>query len=121
MNNSDFPKTIFCDIDGVLLQHKQDMSRQHLDEPIVLPGAIEALKEWEKKGYSIILVTGRRESTRDATVEQLKKCGIFYDQLVMGIRRGSRVVVNDRKPSSHEDTAFAINVERNKGLSDIVI
>ena len=39
----------------------------------------------------------------------------------MGVGGGDRIVINDRKPNSNRDTAYAINVDRNKGLSDIKI
>lgn len=115
-----FPKTIFCDIDGVIMKHHQNMTIQHLAEPEILPGVLEAFKEWEKKSYKIILVTGRRESTRKDTEEQLRKLGLFYDVLIMGVGRGPRVVVNDRKPDHQDDMALAVNLERNTGLSEAI-
>ena len=74
--------------------------------------------EWDKKGYNIILTTGRKESLRKTTEEQLSRIGIFYDKLVMGIGGGDRIVVNDNKPDGRQ-TAFAINLERDKGIKDI--
>lgn len=115
-----FPKTIFCDIDGVIMKHHQNMTLQHLAEPEILPGVLEAFKEWEKKSYKIILVTGRRESARKDTEDQLRKLGLFYDVLVMGAGRGPRVVINDRKPDRELDMAVAVNLVRNTGLSEAV-
>jgi hypothetical protein len=86
----------------------------------VLDGTIEKLLEWNKKGYTIILTTGRRESNRDITIKQLQEAGIFYDQLIMGVGRGPRVVVNDIKPDGML-TAYSINLVRNFGLKDIDI
>ena len=60
--------------------------------------AIDKILEWNKKGYTIILTTGRRESNRELTIKQLQEAGIFYDQLIMGVGRGPRVVINDLKP-----------------------
>ena len=60
------PKTIVCDIDGVLLRHNnKGLSNQILGNPKPLDGTIEKLTEWDSKGYKIILITGRRESDRD--------------------------------------------------------
>ena len=115
------PKTIFCDIDGILLQYDGNIIKQSTIEPVVLEGVWDILKEWDIKGYKLILVTGRRESMRHDTEIQLRKAGIFYDQLVMGVTGGVRVLINDRKANSIEDTAIAINVERNKGLKGIDI
>ena len=118
INNS--PKTIFCDIDGTLLKHHGDAVKQSKEEPILLQDVLKKLKEWDRKGYNIILVTGRRESAREITKKQLEKVGIFYDRLIMGIGGGERVVINDKKPNGRL-TAYSINLERNGGLSDIEI
>ena len=48
--------------------------------------------------------------------KQLKSYGIFYDQLVMGVGGGDRVVINDRKPNGERNTACAINLNRNEGI-----
>lgn len=113
------PKTIFCDIDGVLLKHHGDVTKQHLLDPIVLEGVLDKIKEWDLKGYKIILVTGRRESTRQHTENQLTEAGILYDQLIMGISGGQRVLINDLKTNSNDPTAISFNLERNKGLLEI--
>lgn len=114
------PKTIFCDIDGTLLQHHGDASKQTTEDPVLLSGVLKKLKEWDQKGYNIILVTGRRESCREVTEKQLRKVGIFYDKLIMGIGGGPRVIINDRKPDG-QTTAYSINLKRNGGLDDIKI
>ncbi len=117
---SNKPKTIICDIDGVLLQHRnQGLSSQLYSKP--LDGTIEKINEWDAKGYNIILITGRRESLRKKTEEQLLMYDIFYDQLIMGVGGGDRVVINDRKPNSDRDTTYAINLYRNEGVSEVKI
>ena len=80
------PKTLFIDIDGLLLRHYGSGNKQaRVENPEVLPGVLRKLDEWDRKGYRFILVTGRRESTRVATEKQLHSKGIVYDQLIMGI------------------------------------
>ena len=110
-------------IDGTLTVHPgsvQDIAKYNLDQEMrVLPGTRDKLWEWDKKGYNIILTTGRKEGMRKSTVEQLRKAGIIYDQLVMGIGGGDRILINDRKLNSDRDTAFVINLERNNGLEDV--
>jgi len=122
-------KTIFCDIDGTILQHAGEMENlisvlgnpRHELNPKLLPGVKERFQEWEEKGYNIILTTGRRESLRVSTEQQLFVLGISYDQLIMGIGGGQRVLINDLKPNNTESTAIAICLERNKGMEDIKI
>ena len=115
------PKTIFCDIDGTLVKHAAPANAQNPDYHMeLLEGTIEKLLEWDKKGYNIILTTGRKEGMRTQTERQLQEVGIFYDQLIMGIGGGPRVLINDNKPDGKE-FAFAINIERNKGINDIIL
>jgi len=87
---------------------------------VLLEGTIDKLIEWDKKGYNIILLTGRRESLREQTERQLTEVGIFYDQLIMGVGGGCRVLINDMKPDG-EVTSVAFNPERNEGIKDIVV
>jgi len=112
-------KTIFLDIDGCILFHNGNLVTQLKEPPKSLPGAIEKLIEWEALGHKIILTTGRKEPMRKKTEEQLSFLGIIYDQLVMGITRGERIVINDKKPNNDMRVARAIEVDRNKGIKDI--
>jgi histidinol phosphatase-like enzyme len=114
-------KTIICDIDGTLVEHEIPTSNTSLNKKLkLLPGTLEKLLEWDIKGYNIILITGRRESMRKATITQLSELGIIYDQLIMGIGGGPRILINDNKPDGKE-VAFAYNIERNKGINDIIL
>jgi phosphoglycolate phosphatase-like HAD superfamily hydrolase len=113
------PKTIICDIDGTLVFHHGDAFTQFYEEPTLLPGVLEKFRQWSDRAYNIVLITGRRESERTMTEKQLCKLGIFYDQLIMGVGGGQRVLINDLKPSSEEPTAIAFSLKRNAGLSDV--
>jgi quercetin dioxygenase-like cupin family protein len=111
--------TIFCDIDGTLLEHKGDVVRNITEPPTILPNVLETIKNWERLNYSIILTTGRKESTREVTEVHLSSLGIVYDQLIMGLPNGERVLINDKKPNGMNYTARAVNVVRNAGLSNV--
>ena len=115
------PKTIFCDIDGTLVKHNIPTENTGpLKTLHLLPNTLKKLSEWDAKGYNIILTTGRRESMRKATEEQLAELGILYDQLIMGIGGGDRILVNDCKPDGRE-TAFAFNLKRDEGIGKLDI
>lgn len=109
------PQTIICDIDGVLFKHNGDITKQHIGKAKLLPGALNRIKEWDFQSFTILLITGRRESVRKDTERQLTEAGVIYDHLIMGVNSGVRVLINDMKPDSTEETAIAINLERNKG------
>lgn len=111
------PKTIFCDIDGTLIKHEGVITDQaKLEEIELLPNALEAINNWDKNGYYIILTTGRKESLRKHTEKLLRKIGIVYDQLIMGIGGGNRILINDRKSNGSYNTAYCVNIVRNEGI-----
>ena len=109
--------TIFCDIDGTLLYQSNQIPYDR--HTTVLPGVIKRTYEWAQNDYTIILTTGRKESEREKTVQQLDKHGILYDKLIMGIRSGKRVLVNDIAKKGDSPKAYAINVVRNQGLEAV--
>lgn len=116
-------KTIFIDIDGTLIEQIENWA-EHIaagSKFKILPGTLEKLKEWETKGYRLILTTARRESGRRLTEQTLSELGIFYDQLVMGIGIGPRVVINDLKPGSDTPMAEGISLPRNTGIGNVRI
>lgn len=114
-------KTIFIDIDGTLIKHQGNLTKMFLLEIEVLPGVIEKLNEWEGKGYKIILTTGRKECLREIVENQLLKNGIFFDQLIMDLPRGERILINDKKPNFDMKVATAIEINRDEGLKNVNI
>lgn len=116
------PKTIILDIDGCILQHHNSTLSDQVSKTMkLLPAVREKFNEWDYKGYRIILLTGRKESMRKETEEQLKYWHLFWDQLIMGVGGGVRVLINDLKPDGDEPTAVAINLKRNEGLEEVDI
>lgn len=114
------PKTIFIDIDGVIFYHYGSLRKQILaNKPKILKEVVNIFEEWDKKGHIIILTTGRKECSRKITEKQLENAGIFYDQLIMGISGGMRILINDSKPNSNLDTAYAYTLVRNAGLKKL--
>lgn len=108
-------KTIICDIDGTMLKHYHSMIEAIRREPEVLPGVLEAFKQWELEGHRIVLMTGRRESAREVTKRQLQSLGLFYDELLMGMGSGERILINDRGQAG-VNTAHAVNLDCNAGF-----
>lgn len=113
------PATIILDLDGTVLKHHGTLAKQLLEEAELLPGSLDKILEWERQGCRIIILTGRKESMRSVTVQQLEKLGVIYDALVMGVGGGIRVLVNDFKEKSDVPTAVAINVVRNGGIAHV--
>jgi len=110
-------KTIFCDIDGTILQFEEylpNVVKKSLTSCKEIPGSAEKCSEWHSSGNIIILVTGRPESIREITEFQLQKAGIIYDKLIMGCGCGPRFIINDNDCS-------AIKIPRNKGISSLTL
>jgi len=116
--NSYKPSTIFCDLDGTVIKHLHSFSEVSTVEPELLSGVREKFDEWDSKGCKIILVTARKESERYITESHLRKLGIPYDQLIMGVAAGCRILINDRMFENIE-RALAVNVTTNDGFNKI--
>ena len=110
-------KTIICDIDGTLLDYQHDTIPQsgHKKEHVALAGAVEKMRQWEMRGCRIIIITGRRESERTRTEEELRYHHIPYDMLIMGFADTGRVLINDISGKG-ECKAHAVSLPRDEGL-----
>ena len=77
------------------------------------------MAQWFDAGHMIILTTARPEYLREHTEGELNKNQVKYSQLLMGIERGPRYLINDVDPSVDEKRATAVNLKRNAGFQDI--
>lgn len=112
-------RCLIVDIDGTLIHTSGDLSTQITRDAVLLADVKDKLKEAEMHGDKIILTTGRRESAREETIQQLKSVGLYWDELIMDCGGGPRILVNDLKPNSDEPTAIAFSVDRNVGLGEV--
>ena len=107
--------TFFCDIDGTIFKYRKFETYLETDVE-VLPGVIESMQNWSESGAHIVLTTARPESLREHTIQELNKHNIPYHQLVMGIGRAERYLINDSEEVG-VDRAFAIPLKRNTGFN----
>jgi len=127
-------RTWFIDIDGTVVKHN---SNDKIDEAIEGKGNKSYLIETPIKesvdfldslpnGDTIILTTARDSRHAPHTIKMLKHYNIRYDRIIFDLRSGPRYLVNDIKPigvaqnTKPLKTAFAINVERDKGITEDV-
>tara|TARA_R110000751_G_scaffold263489_1_gene362747 strand:+ start:3842 stop:5803 length:1962 start_codon:yes stop_codon:yes gene_type:complete len=111
--------TIFCDLDGTVVVHEDSPSTMGIK---VLDGATQKLREWKDEGYYIVLSTARNSLNREYLESQLLRNNIVYDELIMDLSSGPRVVINDRKPSEFlRPSARAFEVKRNEGILDLEV
>tara|TARA_R110002020_G_scaffold46539_24_gene132429 strand:- start:5194 stop:5571 length:378 start_codon:yes stop_codon:yes gene_type:complete len=119
-HNNRLRKTIFLDVDGTLVKHKGNLHDMLTQEPIVINGTLEKLHEWRDQGYYIVITTARPKSNKNLLIEQLNAAGIVFDDIIIGLPSGRRVVINDKKPDMIH-TAAGITLERDKGIGDLKI
>jgi len=113
--------TIFTDIDGTLIEQ---VKFEDLDpnKANVLPGVREKMNQWYEAGHHIVLTTARPENLRDVTIQQMKTAGIPYHQLVMGIGRQERYLINNSEKLTPEiSRAIGISVKRDEGFMGVEI
>ena len=108
--------TYFVDIDGTLIKYRPFDQIQTV-APEAITSVLEFIKEKYDEGSHIVITTARPEDLRTHTTRELSFLGVKYHQLVMGIGRGTRYVINDKDPQAPEvDRAVGINLKRNEGL-----
>lgn len=112
------PKTIFCDIDGTIIKHVHRFSYVGFEPAIALSNVINKFNEWDSKGHKIILTTARKESARMLTEKQLTDLGLCWDQLIMGVTSGVRVLINDKQLQTDNDRALSINLVTDEGFEN---
>lgn len=108
------PSTYFIDLDGTIFKHAHRYSNLK-NSAEILPGIKEALDELDSRGDKIILVSARKEGARLFTEQLLDDNLIPYDQLILGVSQGCRVVVNDVLSKTCLPRAKAVNVIVDKG------
>ena len=124
-------RTWFIDIDGTILRHRNNQDIEissHLrdDGEELLPGVLDFFKQIADQ--HIILTTARLSRHAEHTEKALDRLGVPWYKIIYNLGSGERVLINDIKPLDSEDnlsnrrmkTAFAINVDRNKGVRHLV-
>tara|TARA_B110000014_G_C19846411_1_gene438670 strand:+ start:133 stop:474 length:342 start_codon:yes stop_codon:yes gene_type:complete len=108
--------TYFIDIDGTIFKYRK-FETYETSEAEPIQTTVDFLYEKKEEGHMLILTTARPRGLREHTLLELTKHKIPFDSLLMGIERGPRYVVNDMDPKNPGERAFAINLERDKGVT----
>ena len=113
--------TIFTDIDGTLIEQVkfEELNPMNVN---VLPGVKEKMDEWYEAGHHIVLTTARPWNLELVTKQQMEPAGIRYHQLVMGIGRKERYLINNSEKLTPEiSRAIGISVKRDEGFENVNI
>ena len=130
MKQESLNKTWFIDIDGTIVNH---MSNQELDQVIksmrdkshlsekLIDKSLKFINSIPAND-TIVLTTARDKKHKKHTLKMLKYFKVRYDEIMFDLRSGIRYLINDIKPPGTAgnilplNTAYAINVERDKGI-----
>lgn len=117
INNRRNKKTLFCDIDGTIIQHN---AQPNYNNEILLEKTVEKINDFINNDYKIIFTTAR--SNKNKIKNMLDSLNIKYHDIITNLPSGTRVLINDIKPSSSfQLQSVAININRNQGIKDINI
>lgn len=110
--------TYFVDIDGTIFKYRK--FETYMESPVeVIESTKSFLIEKKKEGHMIILTTARPKSMIVHTEWELQTNDIPYDNLLMGIERGPRYLINDMDPNNPGERAIGINLQRDKGYEKV--
>lgn len=105
------PRTWFIDFDGTLVTQKSHMS----ETDTILDGTKAFFSEIVAESDHVIITTARTCDDKERIERFLQSHGIRFNLVICGLPTGARMLVNDKKPNG-ELTAFAFNLERDKGI-----
>jgi len=107
-------KTLFVDIDGVLVENSSKYFSPSWGESGPLEENVKTINDLFDSGKGqIILTTARAEEYRDKTLKQLNKIGLRYHKIVFGLMHAQRIVINDFSATNPYPSCLSLNVERN--------
>lgn len=105
--------TIFCDIDGVLLENGSKFGANGWRSKAI-ESNIKILSELQsKERIYLVLTTSRPDSEEEYVRGELLKFGLRCDKFIGGLPHAKRVLINDFSPTNPYPTSIAINLQRN--------
>lgn len=113
-NLSELPKTWIFDLDGTVVYHRP--FNTFIKDKLV-PGFKDFYRQNVLPQDYVLFVTARKRK-KISTMLFLWRQGIRYNKILFGLPYGERILFNDVKPKENLKTAYAINLQRNKGFEE---
>lgn len=112
-------KTIFVDIDGVLISSN---SKDGVKTDLLINENFNALLDLQNRlSLQIVLTTARNSIESSRIVKLLKSRGLNVYSVVHGLYHAKRILINDFTNTNKYPTAIAINFPRdNKNLNEYI-
>lgn len=107
-------KTLFVDLDGVLVENSSEYSSPKWGTTSQLDANCQLLRKLYNEGMTqIIITTARSEEYKKATLDQLRRENIPYHNIIFGLYHAKRYIINDYSTSNSYPSCEAINLIRN--------
>jgi hypothetical protein len=104
--------TVFCDIDGVLLENGGKYLRNGWGLTPIEKN-VQYLKSMiENNRITLVLTTSRDNSVIQSTLQALSEAGLQWHGVVCNLPHQQRILVNDFSNSNPYPSAYSINLER---------
>lgn len=115
-------KTIFIDLDGVLVVNGSEYMMPYWGESAGLATNIEYINNLYDTGkVSIIITTSRKQKYREETIQQLKEVGMKFHYILFNLPHAQRILINDFSKTNPYPSAVGISPERNRdNLPDLL-
>ena len=105
------PRTWFIDFDGTLVAQRSHM----LEKDIILESTKEFFEKVIAEEDHVVITTARTCEDKERIEKFLSSNGLKFNLIVCGLPTGKRMLINDKKTDGTL-TAFAFNLERDKGI-----
>lgn len=113
--------TLFCDVDGVLLENGSKFSERGWLTPPLEENLKKISELQATRDVYFVLTSSRPESMFRYVEGLLKGSGVRIDAHLFGLPHTKRVLINDFSKTNPYPTAIAINLERNsQSLDDYI-
>lgn len=105
--------TLFLDIDGTLVKNSSSHFPPYIGNTDPLEENTSIIRKLSESGkFQIILTTSRPEKYRQETINQMKREGIPFNHLIMGLYHAKRIIINDYSKSNPYKSCDSINLKR---------
>lgn len=108
--------TIFCDIDGVLVENQPPYGiNGYLNKNYKpIKNNVDVLLTKLKEGYQIVFTTARNQNKYyNVTRKMLDNLGFVDCQLIMDLHHSKRILINDFTDTNPYPTSISVNLKRN--------
>ena len=106
--------SLFVDLDGTLVINAGQYSDPCWGQTNGIQDNIDAINALYNSGKAeVIITTSRKKSFQEVTIEQLKRVGIKYHQIIFDLPHGNRIIINDYAKTNPFKSCNAINIKRN--------